>query len=134
MEKQYLSIGPGIYAGENGEKLKITAVNRDYTGVQKKPVYYLQELKNGKAHYISGLFPTKTPKIFSFDVKDELGIKKYFHIEINPEKIILKTAGNTPGKNKENQKDKRKPKKSAKPGALCLSGPVDSLNKGVKVI
>lgn len=64
--------GAVFYAGEDGQKYQLRQVDRSYTGRAKPPSYYLERLDGGKAHYLSGLFPTKVKGLFSLDLKDEI--------------------------------------------------------------
>jgi hypothetical protein len=76
-EKQtYHRTSPGFYENETGDRLEIKSVNRQY-GTVKKPVYFLSRHNptTKKAEYISGMFSTKQPLVFSFDTRDALGIK-----------------------------------------------------------
>lgn len=72
--------GDGWYLGSDGLKYRLQPVTRSYSG--KAPVYFLQRVQDGKADYVSGLFKTKFPGQFSFDVKDGLGVKHYFLLTI----------------------------------------------------
>jgi hypothetical protein len=75
-KKIYQRTAAGIY--ENGtERLEIKSVNREYAGRTKKPLYFLSRYDPAKKKfsYISGLFKTKHPLVFSFDTRDLLGIK-----------------------------------------------------------
>ena len=66
-----------VYKAENGDIYILKLVDREYSGVRKKPVYYLDRKKAGskKAEYISGLFSTQRAGVFSLDVKDNIGMK-----------------------------------------------------------
>lgn len=70
-----------IYVADDKEKLILVPVNREYT-ISKKPSYYLKKAKvNQKPTYLSGLFPTKDPAVFSGDVKNQFtGMKQLFTI------------------------------------------------------
>ncbi len=63
-----------IFSGD-GETLLLKPVNRDYQGVSKKPLYYLNLLLKGNSVYLTGLFATANKLIFSGDFKDALGMK-----------------------------------------------------------
>lgn len=68
----------GVYSDETGQKYLLRPVDRDYLGVKKKPVYFIDRLTDeGKAKYMSGLFPTKKEGVYSYDIKDKYGIKIY---------------------------------------------------------
>jgi len=69
----------GVYIDETtGQKYLLRPVDRDYEGVKKKPIYFIDRLTDeGKAKYMSGLFPTKNDDIYSYDIKDRFGIKTY---------------------------------------------------------
>ena len=75
--KEYKRVTSGFYENETGERIAIKPVNREYTGIKKKPVYFMSRYNPAtkKFDYISGLFRTKEEKVFSWDRKDELGIK-----------------------------------------------------------
>ena len=75
------NITASIYVAEDKEKLILVPVNREYT-ISKKPSYYLKRAKaNQKPIYLSGLFPTKNPAVFSGDVKNKItGIKQLFTV------------------------------------------------------
>ena len=70
-----------IYVADDKEKLILVPVNREYT-ISKKPSFYLKKAKaNQKPTYLSGLFPTKNPAVFSGDVKNPItGIKQLFSV------------------------------------------------------
>lgn len=74
------NIGANIYVSEDQDKLILVPVNRQYEG--KKPVFYL---KRNKA-YLSGLFPTSDPAVFSGDTKDKItGLKQPFTVTFTDE-------------------------------------------------
>lgn len=59
-----------IYQAEDNDKLVIVPVNREY-GHSKKPVFYLKRsIDKAKPKYLTGLFRTDDPAVFSGDVKD----------------------------------------------------------------
>ena len=70
-----------IYVSNDKEKLILVRVNREYT-ISKKPSFYLKKAKaNQKPIYLSGLFPTKDPAVFSGDVKHPItGMKQMFSV------------------------------------------------------
>ena len=74
----------GVYIDETtGQKYLLRPVDRDYLGVKKKPIYYIDRLTDeGKAKYMSGLFPTKKEGVYSYDIKDKYGIKIYMIAKI----------------------------------------------------
>ena len=81
IDKTLTKKADSIYTGKDTKQTyRLVSVDRDYT-CKKKPVYYLQKLENGKAHYLSGMFRTSQENKFSFDLKDSLGIKQYFTLE-----------------------------------------------------
>ena len=70
-----------IYLADDKEKLILLPVNRSYNQT-KKPVYYLKKgTGKQKPEYLSGLFATKDPAVFSGDVKHPItGIKQMFSV------------------------------------------------------
>jgi hypothetical protein len=64
-----------IFADSNRNVLLLKAVNRDYRGTIKKPIYYLNKLEKGRSEYLTGLFATNDETVFSGDYKDSLGLK-----------------------------------------------------------
>lgn len=64
------------YEATDGTRYLLRAVNRDYAGTVKKPVYYLESWTGGKWVYLSGLFPTGRPGVFSLDIRDAIGVRK----------------------------------------------------------
>ena len=70
-----------IYLADDKDKLILVPVNRSYNQT-KKPVYYLKRGKGSqKPIYLSGLFPTKDPAVFSGDVKHAItGMKQMFTV------------------------------------------------------
>jgi hypothetical protein len=65
--------------------------DREFKGVKNKPLYYLSK-KNGKElNFISGFFPTREETIFSYDVKNNVGMKQFMCAEFrdNGNQIIL---------------------------------------------
>ncbi len=85
MKKSYRKIaqpqGVAIYQADNGDKLVLVPVNRDYEQ-SRKPIYYLKQSKKGKKpRYLSGLFVTSDPAVFSGDLKDPVtGLKRIFTV------------------------------------------------------
>ena len=73
-------VSAGTYSNDSGELLRLVPVDRIY-GHKKKPVYYLQRIKDKKAEYVTGLFETKQKAVFSGDIKDALGVKTYLRVE-----------------------------------------------------
>jgi len=71
--------GAGMYTDPEGVLYRLVPVDRAYSG-KKAPRYYLQRLQEGRAQYISGVFQTNKPGIWSLDVRDELGVKIYFNM------------------------------------------------------
>ena len=65
-------------------------VNREFTGVKKKPVFYIQSLDQGKATYLSGLFETNEHLVYSGDYKDALGFKHLVHVSFSPDAKTIK--------------------------------------------
>ena len=85
MSKIYRKIaqpqGVAIYQADNGDKLILVPVNRDYQQ-SKRPIFYLKQGKGKqKPRYLSGLFATDNPSVFSGDTKDKItGIKRMFTV------------------------------------------------------
>jgi hypothetical protein len=81
-----------IYMADDKEKLVLVPVNREYT-ITKKPSFYLKKAKaNQKPIYLSGLFPTKDPAVFSGDIKHPItGMKQMFSVTFKEggEKLVL---------------------------------------------
>ena len=75
------NITASIYVADDKDKLILVPVNRSYNQT-KKPSYYLKKAKaNQKPVYLSGLFATKDPAVFSGDVKHPItGMKTLFKI------------------------------------------------------
>ena len=73
-------ISSGTYQDSKNYVWRLVPVDREYT-CKRKPVYFLQKITNNKAQYISGVFKTKTDNIFSADIKDGIGVKKYYEIK-----------------------------------------------------
>ena len=69
-----------IYENEEGDIYLLRPVDREYQGRPKKPKYYLsvRSVGSGKAKYLSGLFSTRKPDIFSLDMRDEIGVKRMY--------------------------------------------------------
>lgn len=81
-----------IFAGFN-QTLLLKSVNRDYVGVLKKPLYYLNRIEKGKSEYLSGLFATHDETVFSADYKDTLGMKHIVRIAFTDGGKQLKVTG-----------------------------------------
>ena len=83
-----------IYLADDKEKLILVPVNREYT-ITKKPSFYLKKAKaNQRPIYLSGLFPTKNPAVFSGDVKNPItGIKQLFSVTFKDAVIPLNWRG-----------------------------------------
>ena len=83
--KPYRKLGAtsaaSIYMADDKEQLILIPVNRTYS-IVKKPVFYLKRKKpSQKPVYLSGLFPTKDPAVFSGDVKHPItGMKQMFSV------------------------------------------------------
>ena len=81
-----------IFVADDKDKLILVPVNRSYNQT-KSPVYYLKRGKGSqKAEYLSGLFATKNPAVFSGDVKNPItGMKQLFTVTFKEggEKIVL---------------------------------------------
>lgn len=76
MKKIYRRCGlnqtASVYQAEDKEKLILVPVNRMYNQ-SKKPVYYLKKgVEKSKSKYLTGLFATDDPKVYSGDVKDSI--------------------------------------------------------------
>ena len=84
-------VSAGIYRDISGEVYRLMPVDREYS-CAKKPIYYLQKIKDKKAIYISGVFATGKPDVFSADIKDRLGVKRLIEIEAvgNGEELIIR--------------------------------------------
>jgi hypothetical protein len=88
MKEQVLyKVKNGVF--ENKETKEIYLIKASDRPI-KNIVYYIQKIQNSKALYISALFKTKQDYIFTFDIIDNLGIKKYYTAEIKQDKIIIK--------------------------------------------
>ena len=76
-KKEYKRVSSGFYEDETGERIAVKPVNREYAGIKKKPVYFMSKYNPAtkKFDYMSGLFRTSEERVFSWDLKDELGIK-----------------------------------------------------------
>jgi len=89
-------VSSGTYSNDSGELLRLVPVDRTY-GHKKKPVYYLQRIKDKKAEYISGLFETKQKAVFPGDIKDPLGVKMYLRVEaLNDGEMLEITKASRP--------------------------------------
>jgi len=78
-----------IFVSDDKEKLILLPVNRSYNQT-KKPVFYLKKgTGNQKPLYLSGLFATKDPAVFSGDIRNSItGMKTLF-------KVIFQDGGET---------------------------------------
>ncbi len=70
------------YAGSDGDRYLLRAVNRQYAGTVKKPLYYLERWTDGKWQYLSGLFPTGRAGVFSMDLRDGIGVRKLYTLTV----------------------------------------------------
>ena len=88
-KKSGANITASIYVAEDSDKLILVPVNRSYNQT-KKPVFYLKRGKGSqKANYLSGLFATKDPAVFSGDIRNSItGMKTLF-------KVIFQDGGET---------------------------------------
>ncbi len=78
--------GANFYRGDDGKDYQIRAVDRKYPGRKNPPIYYLERVEKGKAKYMSGLFKTKKPAVFSFDLKDKItGVRVMFDAKFENE-------------------------------------------------
>jgi hypothetical protein len=70
-----------IYLSDDKDKLILVPVNRSYSQT-KKPVYYLKRgTSKKKPEYLSGLFATKDPAVFSGDIRNSItGMKQMFSV------------------------------------------------------
>lgn len=84
MERVHSGQETTVYAGTDGRKYLLRAVDRQYKGKRKPPVYYLlvQDAGERKPHYVSGLFPTDTEGVFSGDLKDAIGVRRMFTLQV----------------------------------------------------
>jgi hypothetical protein len=91
MEMNLTKAKNGVYLNDTGEVYRLLSVDREYIK-KKAPKYYLQAIKAGKAQYISGIFQTKKENIYSFDLKDEIGVKIYYQMIVTDQgkKIQIK--------------------------------------------
>lgn len=70
-----------IFVSKNKVACLLKPVNRDYSGVIKKPLYYLSAIEGGRSTYLSGLFATDDNSMFSADYKDTIGLKHLVKIQ-----------------------------------------------------
>lgn len=63
------------YAGTDGKSYLLKGVDREYPGNGKAPVYFLRVKYAGEWKYLSGLFRTNRPGVFSLDLKDGNGVR-----------------------------------------------------------
>ena len=80
-KKSGANITASIYVAEDSDKLILVPVNRSYNQT-KKPVFYLKRGKGSqKSEYLSGLFATKDPAVFSGDVRNPItSMKQLFTV------------------------------------------------------
>ncbi len=83
-------ISAGTYKDNRDDIWRLVPVDREYS-CNSKPIYYLQKIKNSKAQYVSGVFQTMKENVFSADIKDSLGVKKYYEIQAlnNGEELVI---------------------------------------------
>ena len=85
MEKQVLKkVGNGfggiLYSDGKNEVL-VRSVNRSFENAKgKRPVMYLEQKKDNKFSYFSGLFPTKNEFVFTADTKNIVGLKVLYKV------------------------------------------------------
>ena len=70
------------YEATDGTRYLLRAVNRQYAGTVKKPLYYLERWTGGKWVYLSGLFPTGRAGVFSMDLRDGIGVRKLYTLTV----------------------------------------------------
>jgi len=89
------NVSASIYVSEDKEKLILTPVNRNYNQ-PKKPVYYLKRgYPKQAAQYLSGLFATKDPAVFSGDRRHPItGMKQLFTVTFQNKGETLVMEGN----------------------------------------
>ena len=75
------NITASIYVADDKDKLILVPVNRSYNQT-KSPVYYLKKgTGNQKPIYLSGLFATTDPAVFSGDIRNSItGMKQMFTV------------------------------------------------------
>ena len=88
--------GASFYQGDDGQVYQVRAVNREYPGRKKPPVFYLERLVGEKPVYISGLFPTPKPDTFSYDLKDAVtGIRVMYDARFRESDEVLELQKRT---------------------------------------
>jgi hypothetical protein len=88
--------GASFYKGDDGQAYQVRAVNREYAGRKKPPVFYLERLVGEKPVYISGLFPTPKPDTFSYDLKDAVtGIRVMYDARFRESGEVLELQKRT---------------------------------------
>jgi len=79
-----------IYSNPEKEIYLLKPTDRAFDGKVKKPIYYISKIINQKSNYITGLFSTNNPTIFSGDERDTFGVKKVFLFELSEAGKTLK--------------------------------------------
>lgn len=88
--------GASFYQGDNGKEYQLRSVDRKYPGKKNPPIYYLERMKGGKAEYMSGLFKTGKPEVFSFDLKDSItGVRVMYNASFEDEGEKLEISRRT---------------------------------------
>ena len=81
MKKSYRKIaqpqGVAIYQADNGDKLVLVPVNREYEQ-SRKPIYYLKQSKKAKTSLFVWAFVTSDPAVFG-DLKDPVTDSNEFY-------------------------------------------------------
>jgi len=82
-----------VYSSPLNGKLVVVRVNRTYS--RKPPAYYLKRSNKGeKPEYVTGLFPTEKPTVFSGDIKDPAtGMKTMFTVTFHGQGELLTVEG-----------------------------------------
>ena len=94
MEKQVLKkVGNGyggiVYSDGKNEVL-VRSVNRSFENAKgKKPTMYLEQKKDNKFSYFSGLFPTKNEFVFTADVKNVIGLKTLYKVSFIGDSLTI---------------------------------------------
>ncbi len=75
-----------------GKTLLLRPVDREYPKGKKAPVYFASLIEGTSTQYLSGLFHTKDPSIFSLDYKDRLNIKHMLEMQFDEtgEAVVLR--------------------------------------------
>ena len=99
MYKNYTRVGQNLSASvyrdeSKTETIVLVPVNRTYT-TSKKPVYYLKKgTGKEKPNYLTGLFATKDPTVFSGDIKNPItGMKHLLKVTFKDEGKALTIQG-----------------------------------------